>query len=145
MFGLSCAWLVSPILGWVIGSHEVEEVENRMMAAHANALVISVDYRMAPEYKFPYAVNDCFDVLKWVSRILAALLDLSFKCPVNRLQCKTNASTLGINPEKIIVAGGSAGGNIVSPVVRPWTPADNTAHSQLRWLKRRETKVCLES
>ena len=67
MSGLRCSGLVLPVLGWVIGSHEVEEVENRMMAAHANALVLSVDYRMAPEFKFPYAVNDCFDVLKWVS------------------------------------------------------------------------------
>ena len=52
--------------GWVVGSHEVEEVENRMIAAHAKAIVASVDYRMAPEYKFPYAINDCFDVMKWV-------------------------------------------------------------------------------
>lgn len=47
----------------------------------------------APEYKYPYAVNDCFDVLKW---------------------CKSNAEELGINPEKIIVGGGSSGGNIAS-------------------------------
>ena len=71
MFEFSCSLLISSILGWVIGSHEVEEVENRMLAARANALVVSVDYRMAPEYRFPYAVNDCFDVLKWVSLILA--------------------------------------------------------------------------
>jgi len=77
--------------GWVVGSHEVEEVENRMLAAHANAVVASVDYRMAPEYKFPYAINDCFDVLKW---------------------CKDNASKLGVNPNTIVTAGGSAGGNI---------------------------------
>jgi acetyl esterase/lipase len=51
-------------IGWVVGGHEVEEVENRMLAAHANAVVASVDYRMAPEYKFPYAVNDYFDALK---------------------------------------------------------------------------------
>ena len=52
--------------GWVVGSHEVEEVENRMLAAHAGAVVASIDYRMAPKYRFPYAVNDCFDALKWV-------------------------------------------------------------------------------
>ncbi|KIW84618.1 hypothetical protein Z517_00006 [Fonsecaea pedrosoi CBS 271.37] len=79
--------------GWVVGSHEVEEVDNRFLAAKAGATVVSVDYRMAPEYKFPYAINDCFDVLKW---------------------CKSHASDLGINPEKIIVAGGSAGGNIAA-------------------------------
>ena len=37
-----------------------------MLAAHAKAVVASVDYRMAPEFKFPHAVNDCFDALKWV-------------------------------------------------------------------------------
>jgi hypothetical protein len=36
-----------------------------MLAAHGGAVVVSVDYRMAPEYKFPYAVNDCFDALRW--------------------------------------------------------------------------------
>ncbi len=56
------------ILGCVVGSDEVEEVENRMLAAHSGAVVASVDYRMAPEYKFPYAVNDCFDALKWVTK-----------------------------------------------------------------------------
>lgn len=52
--------------GWTVGSHRIEEVENRFLAAHAGAVVASVDYRMAPEYRFPYAVNDCFDALKWV-------------------------------------------------------------------------------
>ncbi|KAK4989958.1 hypothetical protein LTR50_002869 [Elasticomyces elasticus] len=79
--------------GWVVGSHEVEEAENRFVAGMGNVVVVSVDYRMAPEYKFPYAINDCFDVLKW---------------------CKSNASSLGINPERIVVGGGSAGGNIAS-------------------------------
>jgi hypothetical protein len=53
--------------GWVLGNHQVEEVENRMLAAHGGAVVVSVDYRMAPEYKFPYAVNDCFDAFRWAS------------------------------------------------------------------------------
>jgi acetyl esterase/lipase len=53
-------------IGWVVGGHGVEEVENRILAAHANAVGASVDYRMAPEYKFPHAVNDCFDASKWV-------------------------------------------------------------------------------
>lgn len=37
------------------------------------------------------------------------------------LQCKSNASTLGINPEAIIVGGGSAGGNIVRHILQQWT------------------------
>ena len=59
-------WALKTSTGWAVGGHEVEEVENRMLAAHAKAVVASVDYRMAPEFKFPYAVNDCFDALKWV-------------------------------------------------------------------------------
>ncbi|EXJ56087.1 hypothetical protein A1O7_09018 [Cladophialophora yegresii CBS 114405] len=77
--------------GWVVGSHETEEVENRFLAAKGNAVVVSVDYRMAPEYKYPYAIDDCFDILQW---------------------CKSNAEALSIDPQRIIVAGGSAGGNI---------------------------------
>ncbi|KAK5026348.1 hypothetical protein LTR13_009962 [Exophiala sideris] len=61
------ALLILKAHGWVVGSHRVEEVENRMLAAYSGAVVASVDYRMAPEYKFPYAVNDCFDALKWAS------------------------------------------------------------------------------
>lgn len=53
--------------------------------------VIFVDYRLGPKYKFPYAPNDCFSVYKWI-------LD--------------NADNLKINPNKIIIAGDSAGGNL---------------------------------
>ncbi|KAI9811857.1 MAG: hypothetical protein M1827_005208 [Pycnora praestabilis] len=77
--------------GWVVGNHNVEEGLNRMVCQKNNAVVVSVDYRMAPKFKFPYAVNDCFDVLKW---------------------CQENASELGINPETIVTGGGSAGGNL---------------------------------
>ncbi|PVH73125.1 lipase/esterase [Cadophora sp. DSE1049] len=79
--------------GWVLGNHGIEEGQNRLVAAENKAVVVSADYRMAPEFKFPYAIDDCFDVLKW---------------------CKSNASTLGINPETIVVSGGSAGGNIAA-------------------------------
>jgi acetyl esterase/lipase len=54
-----------------VGGHEIEEVENRMLAARAKVVVASVDYRMAPKYKFPFAVNDCFDALKWVGSSLS--------------------------------------------------------------------------
>ncbi|KAI9874523.1 MAG: hypothetical protein M1830_009649 [Pleopsidium flavum] len=79
--------------GWVVGSHDIEEGMNRYVAAKNNAIVVSVDYRMAPEFPYPYAINDCFDVLQW---------------------CKANARSLGIDPERIIVGGGSAGGNIAA-------------------------------
>ncbi|KAM5352564.1 hypothetical protein ACJ41O_005286 [Fusarium nematophilum] len=81
--------------GWVVGGHCTEHSENLVIAGRTNSVVVSVDYRMAPEFRFPYSVNDCFDGLKW---------------------SKANASSLGVDPEKIIVAGGSAGGNLAAVV-----------------------------
>lgn len=79
--------------GWVIGGHEMEEAMNRYIAARTPCLVVSVDYRMAPEFRFPYSINDSFDVLLW---------------------CRDNAQTLDIDKNRIILAGGSAGGNLTA-------------------------------
>ncbi|KAI2775229.1 alpha/beta hydrolase fold-domain-containing protein [Daldinia loculata] len=81
--------------GFVVGRHEVDGAENVYAATNPNIVVVSVDYRLAPEFPFPRPVEDCYDGLLW---------------------CKKNAKSLGINPEKIIVAGSSAGGNL-APVV----------------------------
>ncbi|KAI1842263.1 hypothetical protein JX265_006890 [Neoarthrinium moseri] len=79
--------------GWTVGAHETEEAENLYFGAIPNVVVVSVDYRMAPEYPFPYPVDDSWDVLKW---------------------CKSNSSALGVHPEKIILAGNSGGGNLAA-------------------------------
>jgi acetyl esterase/lipase len=79
--------------GWVVGDHATEEVQLRAVAGRNDALVISVLYRCAPEFPYPTPFNDCFDVLKW---------------------CKQNANDLGIDPEKIVLGGGSAGGNLAA-------------------------------
>ncbi|KAH7025764.1 Alpha/Beta hydrolase protein [Microdochium trichocladiopsis] len=81
--------------GWVVCGHEVEEGENRSIGALGNVVVVSVDFRMAPEYKFPIPLEDCYDGLKW---------------------CKANADKLGINPEKIILVGNSGGANLTAVV-----------------------------
>ncbi|CAI6097898.1 unnamed protein product [Clonostachys chloroleuca] len=81
--------------GWVVGGHCTEHPENLVLAARTNSVVVSVAYRMAPEFKFPHAANDCLDALKWST---------------------SNAELLGVNPEKILVNGGSAGANIASVV-----------------------------
>ena len=81
--------------GFVLGGHDVEEIENRLLAVEGGAVVASVDYRMAPEYKFPYAVNDCYDASKWVVE---------------------NAERLGVDKKKIVLSGGSAGGNLVCAI-----------------------------
>ena len=54
---------------------------------------VFVDYRLAPKYKFPCAVDDCFEVYKWALN---------------------NAEKLGINGKKIVVSGDSAGGNLAA-------------------------------
>ncbi|KAE8376926.1 alpha/beta hydrolase fold-domain-containing protein [Aspergillus bertholletiae] len=79
--------------GWVLGDHQAEEAMNRLVAKKTNSVVVSVNYRLAPEYQYPYAINDSFDAMQW---------------------CRQNADDTGINPNKIIVGGSSSGGNIAA-------------------------------
>ncbi|KAI0423005.1 alpha/beta hydrolase fold-domain-containing protein [Xylaria grammica] len=79
--------------GYCVGSHEVDGAENVYAATNPNIVVVSIDYRMAPENPFPKPVEDAYDGLLW---------------------CKDNARTLGINPERIIVGGSSAGANLAA-------------------------------
>jgi acetyl esterase len=81
--------------GFVIGSLESYDAVARSLALKCNATVVSVDYRMAPEHVFPAAVDDCFDVMRWVS---------------------SNAKVLNIDPDKLAVCGDSAGGNLAAVV-----------------------------
>ncbi|OAX85412.1 hypothetical protein ACJ72_00223 [Emergomyces africanus] len=78
--------------GWVMFTHDAEEAQNRQVAKDTRCVVVSVEYRKCPEFPFPYPLNDCFDALIW---------------------CKSNASTLGINPEKVFLAGATSGANLV--------------------------------
>lgn len=77
--------------GWVIGSKDVYDGSARALAIQTKAIVVSVDYRLAPEHKFPIAHDDSFAAYKWVTE---------------------NAKSFGGNPEKIAIAGESAGGNL---------------------------------
>lgn len=67
-----------------------------MLAMETNALVLDIDYKLAPEHPFPTAYEEVYDVVKWAY---------------------DNAQTLGIDKSKIILCGNSAGGNIVAAVV----------------------------
>ncbi len=77
--------------GWVIASKEVYDGGARGLAREAHAIVVSVDYRQAPENRFPAAWDDAFAAYRWVTE---------------------NAGILGGDPDRIALAGESAGGNL---------------------------------
>ncbi|MDP7547457.1 MAG: alpha/beta hydrolase [Alphaproteobacteria bacterium] len=77
--------------GHVIGSMDTHDSVARAMCRDANIVVLSVDYRMGPEAKFPAAVDDCYAATKWLS---------------------DNADDMGVRADRIAVGGDSAGGNL---------------------------------
>lgn len=89
----------SPVLvyyhggGFVICNLETHDAICRRIARLSNATVVSVDYRLAPEHKFPSAVIDAYDALKWVLE---------------------NGDKIEVDTERIFVGGDSAGGNLAT-------------------------------
>ena len=81
--------------GWVQGDLETHHGLCARLALHAGALVVSVDYRLAPEHKFPAAVEDSFAAYRWL---------------------RAHAGELRGDPGRIAVAGDSAGGNLAAVV-----------------------------
>lgn len=83
--------------GWVIGAVEMFEAANRLVATEANAVVVSVDYRLAPENPYPTPIEDCYAALEWVAE---------------------HSLDINVDPAKISVGGDSAGGNLSTVIAK---------------------------
>ena len=81
--------------GWTIGSVDTHDEPCRALAAGTGAVVVSVDYRLAPEHPFPAAVNDAYAAVCFVA---------------------DNADDLGVDADRLVVAGDSAGGNLSAAI-----------------------------
>lgn len=81
--------------GWVIGDRDTHDSLCRQLANASRCAVVSVDYRLGPEHRFPGAVDDCIAATYWVRR---------------------QAQALGLDASRLAVGGDSAGGNLAAVV-----------------------------
>jgi acetyl esterase len=81
--------------GWTIGDLDTHDVLCRQLCAGAGVMVVSVDYRLGPEHRFPAAVDDALAAARWV---------------------RAQHQALGIDAERIAIGGDSAGGNLAAVV-----------------------------
>lgn len=79
--------------GWVLGSIDLDGLAVAELARDAECVIVSVDYRLAPEHPFPAALHDCYAALQWLDAESAAL---------------------GVDRTRIAVGGASAGGNLAA-------------------------------
>jgi acetyl esterase len=81
--------------GWVQGDLETHHGLCARLAKHTDAVVVAIDYRLAPEHKFPAAVEDCFAAYRWL---------------------RSHGGDIGADATRVAVAGDSAGGNLSAVV-----------------------------
>jgi len=83
--------------GWVMGDLDTHDNMARFISKRGNCIVLSIDYRLAPEHPFPAAVEDSFTAVCWAAE---------------------HAVELSGNPQKLMVGGDSAGGNLAAVVAQ---------------------------
>ncbi|MDQ1598368.1 MAG: hypothetical protein QOI70_1792 [Microbacteriaceae bacterium] len=81
--------------GWVIGTVESTDAVCKAVANRAGCVVVSVEYRLSPEFKFPIPLNDCYAATQWVA---------------------ANGKDIGVDSTRLAVGGDSAGGNLATAV-----------------------------
>src|SRR5919201_3852437 len=81
--------------GWTIANVAIGDTPCRALANAAGAVVVSVEYRLGPEHKFPAPLDDCYLATSWVAE---------------------HAAELGGDPDRVVVIGDSAGGNLAAAV-----------------------------
>ncbi len=77
--------------GFVLGSLDTHDRVMRLLALDSDAAVIGVDYRLAPEHPFPAPLDDCVAAVRWI---------------------RAEAAGLGVDPDRVVLAGDSAGANL---------------------------------
>lgn len=88
--------------GWTMGDLDTHDVLCRQLADESGFVVVSVDYRMGPEHRFPAAVDDVLAATRWL---------------------QAQADELGLDASRFAVGGDSAGGNLAAVVALAWRDA----------------------
>ncbi len=96
--------------GFVIGDLETHDEPCRLLCLHAHTHVLSVDYRLAPEYPFPAALDDSIAAVEWAL---------------------ANAASLGADPLRVCVGGDSAGANLATVVAHTVAGRGSRVRAQL--------------
>ena len=108
--------------GWVIGGLDTHDNIARALCQYGDCIVVSVDYRLAPEHRFPAALDDAYAATRWVA---------------------INAAELGVDSARLAIGGDSAGGNLAA-VVAQQARTDNNLNIAFQLLIYPVTDLSLE-